>query len=231
MGAPKVGRMVALTQTNSPWRDAGSLRGAFSLAPAPGFRAAMPLPRPSAALLSARRETVREQGAKNRHRPHKPKTAKPVGWWVFATWFAGLGLIAFDSAPEAQSARVAPLVEPREAQVNPAEDKISPLIGITVRRMKAAGITRENAQRRGAAAFSTPPVKVDAAGKIQLYVYLERVDPQVLAALEARGFRIERSSTALKLVQGWALFDDIEHVGALEGVERVTAPSYGVLQY
>ena len=106
--------------------------------------------------------------------------------------------------------------------------KVSPLLRSVMDQMKARGITRLNAQERGAAALSTPLVKVNAKGAIQVYIHVEPVGDAAISVLETYKVTIEIVNEELGIIQAWIPFDRIDEVAGLPFVKRITPPSYGI---
>lgn len=98
----------------------------------------------------------------------------------------------------------------------------------TVAALRAAGITQENARQRNASTYSTEFVKVNDSAAIQVHVKVRTANKKALTSLERLGMLIELRSDALGLVQGWAPFDRIEDIAALDFVERVSPPDYAM---
>ncbi|MFB3045908.1 MAG: PKD domain-containing protein [Acidiferrobacterales bacterium] len=108
--------------------------------------------------------------------------------------------------------------------------KVSPLLRSVMDQMKARGITRLNAQERGAAALSTPLVKVNAKGAIQVYIHVEPVGDAAISVLETYEVTIEIINEELGIIQAWIPLDRIDEVAELFFVRRITPPSYGIPQ-
>ena len=106
--------------------------------------------------------------------------------------------------------------------------KVSPRLRSVMDQMKARGITRLNAQERGAAALSTPLVKVNAKGAIHVYIHVEPVGYAAISVLETYKVTIEIVNEELGIIQAWIPFDRIDEVAGLPFVKRITPPSYGI---
>lgn len=110
---------------------------------------------------------------------------------------------------------------PAPAGATLANPKIAPVLTALARQVRAA------ASASAAAALSTPALHVNAAGRIQAYVHVTRIDVDVASALTRAGARIERSSTTLDVYQVWAAPDALARIAALPAVTRITPPLYG----
>lgn len=70
------------------------------------------------------------------------------------------------------------------------------------------------------------PVRSDAHGRIQVYVYVSSTTVEVTAALGTQGLQDQVISPALRVVQGWVLPQNLEAIAALPFVTRITPPHY-----
>ncbi len=71
-------------------------------------------------------------------------------------------------------------------------------------------------------------VRADELGRVQCYVWLHLFDANQRTALESLGATVELVSSSLGVVQAWIPAERVDQVAALDFVERVTPPSYGV---
>jgi hypothetical protein len=117
-----------------------------------------------------------------------------------------------------------PLAVP--ALAAPHSPKVSPVLARLIDAMEADGVTAEAARGRDLSGYSTPAVRVDAAGRVQVYVEVENAGEEALAALEMRGLRVESSLARHGLVQGWIAFDRVDALADDPNVRRVRPPSY-----
>src|SRR5262249_30706758 len=74
--------------------------------------------------------------------------------------------------------------------------------------------------------LSTPLVRVNASGEIQVYVILSEFRPEYVGQLTALGLREEL--TAGSIVQGWVQADAIGSIAALEFVRQIREPGYAL---
>ena len=75
--------------------------------------------------------------------------------------------------------------------------------------------------------FNAGLLRLDAAGRVQVYIRVSRVGEDVLAGLESRGAVIERRDESGTLVQASVPVQSLAQVAGLEYVTVITAPSYG----
>jgi hypothetical protein len=68
----------------------------------------------------------------------------------------------------------------------------------------------------------------DAAGRIQVYVYVSRLASDALESLTARGLRDAVADPSLGVVQGWISPQDLNALAGLTFVTRITLPQYAV---
>jgi len=80
----------------------------------------------------------------------------------------------------------------------------------------------------GLAELSTPIVRIDDAGAIQVYVHVEEVSEGAVAALEAAGLDVEAPCPTMRLLQGWVSYASLDDLAAVGGVRSITLPSYAV---
>lgn len=110
------------------------------------------------------------------------------------------------------------------------DGKIGPAIRFVLAEFRSQGITRANAQAKGAAALSGPLVRVNDEGAIQVYLRMAATGAGELAALRRYETQIQIVNADLRIVQALVPFDRIEDLAALPFVERITRPSYARTQ-
>src|SRR5262249_21669497 len=74
--------------------------------------------------------------------------------------------------------------------------------------------------------LSTPLVKVNRAGEVQVYVILFEYRPEYVGQLESLGLRVEL--THEQTIQGWVPAETIESIAALDFVRQIRPPGYGI---
>lgn len=106
--------------------------------------------------------------------------------------------------------------------------KISPVLGRTLDRMTSAGVSRSTMGSHDLAQFSDSLVRVDQRGRVQVYIYLDRLDEAALSELEGAGVTVELANRDQRVVQGWVAFYLVEDVAQLVNVKRIRPPDYAV---
>ena len=93
---------------------------------------------------------------------------------------------------------------------------------------RALGITRENAAGLDVAGrFSSDTLKVDHAGRVQVYVSVSDTTEQALDALRRHGLDIEVVNQDFGVVQGWIPVENLEALAGEPTVLKIRPPSYG----
>ncbi|GIX48375.1 MAG: hypothetical protein KatS3mg131_2586 [Candidatus Tectimicrobiota bacterium] len=106
--------------------------------------------------------------------------------------------------------------------------KIASALQQVVQRMQADGLTPANVAARQPEAYSTPLVRVDAQGNLEVAIVVTALDEAAVAALQARQARIARLAPEQRLVLAWVPFHRLEAVAALPFVRFLRPPSYAV---
>jgi hypothetical protein len=107
------------------------------------------------------------------------------------------------------------------------DSKISPGLTKVLNKMADAAASRNGAQSLSAEDFSTPLVKVDNSGNIEVYVHMSESSGENIGQLTALGLIPEVINENLKIVQGWLPGGSLEKAAELGFVSRITPPSYG----
>ena len=97
----------------------------------------------------------------------------------------------------------------------PAADKIAPALAAAASAL-AAGKP-----------LDTKLARNDAAGGIQIYVYVSALSPDALKNLVTHGLREAIANQSMGIVQGWVSPGDLDALAALPFVTRLTLPLYG----
>ncbi len=93
---------------------------------------------------------------------------------------------------------------------------------------RTQGISSENAGDMGVAGrFSSPFLKVDPGGRVQVEVTVTDTSEASLDALRAHGLDIEIVNREFKIVQGWVAVEKLEVLAGEGAVKRIRPPSYG----
>lgn len=104
--------------------------------------------------------------------------------------------------------------------------KVAAPIAEAVTKLTEDAASSATGKPHGATLYSTPFVKVDAAGRIHAYLHLSALGDDERAALTAAGATIELAMERLKIVQAWLPYDRVAAIAALPFVVRVSPPSY-----
>lgn len=112
------------------------------------------------------------------------------------------------------------------AEAAPTASKVAAPIAEAVAKLTEDAASSATGKPHGATLYSTPFVKVDAAGRIHAYLHLSALGDDERAALTAAGATIELAMERLKIVQAWLPYDRVAAVAALPFVVRVSPPSY-----
>ena len=109
---------------------------------------------------------------------------------------------------------------------DPKSTKIAAPIAEAVAKLVDDAASSATGKPHGATLYSTPFVKVDAAGRIHAYVHVTALGDEERAALTAAGASIEVAMERLRIVQAWLPYDRVTAVAALPFVARISPPSY-----
>ena len=157
-----------------------------------------------------------------------------AGRIVLLSLVAGVVLGAFANPAYGQDASKGPVagsirqhIQSKRLDSTAASRTVSSLLRSVLSEIKARGITRENARRRGISALSNPLVKVNEDGAIHIYIHVSTLGADEKAKLERHEVAIEIANEELGIVQAWIPFDRIDDVAELPFVIRITPPSYG----
>lgn len=109
-----------------------------------------------------------------------------------------------------------------------ASTKPSPVTADSAAAAKIAPILQAAAQQlqNGAALPAHGPVRSDAQGRVQIYVFVSNNSPDTVAALVSNGLQETLVSPELKVVQGWVRPQDLTRLAALPFVMRIAPPQY-----
>ncbi|HSC46918.1 MAG TPA: hypothetical protein VLG68_02410 [Gammaproteobacteria bacterium] len=96
-----------------------------------------------------------------------------------------------------------------------AADKIAPALAAAASTLAAGKPLDTNLARS------------DAAGRIQVYVYVSALSPDELKSLMAHGLREALANQSMGVVQGWVSPQDLDALAALPFITRLSLPDYG----
>lgn len=95
--------------------------------------------------------------------------------------------------------------------------RIAPALSAAAQRLAAGAPVGE---------YARGPVRVDARGRLQVYVSVDAVTAEHVQALRDAGLSGARPSVALAIVQGWVPPDRLRDIAALPFVTRIAPPRY-----
>ena len=107
------------------------------------------------------------------------------------------------------------------------QTKISPTIWVLLNDLRAKGITRQTITARDATSLSSRLVRMDSGGRIQVYIDVDQISPELLRQLKATEVSIELTNPTLRIIQAWVPFDRIEELADRQSVTRIRPPDYG----
>jgi subtilisin family serine protease len=111
--------------------------------------------------------------------------------------------------------------------MGPHDHKIVARLRGLVADFRAEGITRHTATAADVARrFSTPLLRIDDAGRVEVYVWAADTTPATLASLTAHDLDVEVVNAELGIVQGWIPVESLESLAAEPAVTKIRPPSY-----
>ncbi|HEV8674910.1 MAG TPA: S8 family serine peptidase [Methylomirabilota bacterium] len=138
-----------------------------------------------------------------------------------------LALAAGASPAGAQELRPAGSVHPSAFPTSEPARKIAPRLRGLAAGFRAQGIAQHNAAVLGAARrFSSAMLKVDDAGRVQVYVRVTDTSDDSLARLRQHGLDVEIVEPRSAVVQGWLPVENLEGLAGEPGVLKIRPPSY-----
>lgn len=118
-------------------------------------------------------------------------------------------------------------VSPRKPQsVTPYERAVAPVVRGLVARLEVAAEDGVLAPAEINAALQGPFLRVDPAGRIQLYLHAAPISESLRAELAKLGVEVELVSETTGKVQAWVPYSLVRQVATLADISRVAAPSY-----
>ena len=140
-----------------------------------------------------------------------------------------LGIFLLSALPAlGQELRVVGQIRSSGPITSEASQKIVSRLRGLIADFHALGIAQENAAALDAAGrFSGDALKVNSAGRVQVYVWVTDTSEQALDTLRRHGFDIEVVNKDFGIVQGWIPVENMEALAAEPVVVKVRPPSYG----
>ena len=160
---------------------------------------------------------------------------KPVGVALVAVvlvWLAVGGALAQDP-PDKEDSKVSPVLRELLASVQ------EPRAAAQVAADADGGVTRQALVDSAESKSAPPPeepleepldelIRVDAAGNVQVYLYMDSTSEDALAELRELGARIEIVNARWGVIQAWIPTTALDDFAALDVVDEVTLPDYAV---
>ncbi len=115
-----------------------------------------------------------------------------------------------------------------ESLNNQSSDKVDYFIRKKLKQMTSKGAELQGEGKPSAPLnfnSSTPTVSED---KIQVYIHVHTLGPDVKSKLESYGAIVEIINEKLKIVQAWIPQDQVYEIAKLSFVKRISEPAYGV---
>jgi hypothetical protein len=135
-----------------------------------------------------------------------------------------LGIFLLSALPAlGQELRVVGQIRSSGPITSEASQKIVSRLRGLIAEFHALGIAQKNAAGR----FSGDALKMDSAGRVQIYVWVKDTSERALDTLRRHGFDIEVVNKEFGIVQGWIPVENIEALAAEPVVVKVRPPSYG----
>ena len=149
--------------------------------------------------------------------------------WVWAGLLIVPWLCPQQSVSQTRSAWPQTLAAFADAEVKSRAGRISSVLLAVQDQMAAQLQALQPGQRLDYTALTNPLVKVDAAARLHVYIYVYQLSEAERAELRHHEVEIEIANDEFGIVQGWIPMQQLETVAALAFVRRVTAPTYGHL--
>lgn len=107
-----------------------------------------------------------------------------------------------------------------------AMDKVDPEVRAMIDRIGDADPKITATAPNSLSTLSSSSLRVDDGGRIQLYIYVSRVDEDSRQLLNEAGAEIELENHELKVYQAWVPATAVHAVAAADVVDKITPPSY-----
>jgi len=101
----------------------------------------------------------------------------------------------------------------------------SSLKGI-INEISEMAVSRENGQSLKLSDLSSPFMKIDDNGNVEVFLYCNEVSDENLEQLQSLGLIMEDMNEEYKIVQGWLPYENLESAAEMGFVVKVTPPSY-----
>lgn len=105
--------------------------------------------------------------------------------------------------------------------------KLSRRLNVLIGKFADMGATRSNVKELSPQKLSTPLVKVDEDGEVEVYIHCNETGEDNIERLNALGLTTEVVNQKYGIIQGWLPYDRLEEAAELGFVSKITPPSYG----
>ena len=151
---------------------------------------------------------------------------------VVLVWLAVGGALAQDP-PDKDDSKVSPVLRQllASAQEPRAAAQVAADADGGVTRQALVGSTESKSAPPGDEPQDEPLdelIRVDAAGNVQVYLYMDSTSEDALAELRELGARIEIVNARWGVIQAWIPTTALDDFAALDVVDEVTLPDYAV---
>ncbi len=136
-----------------------------------------------------------------------------------------LAITIFCLLPLNQSLAELSLNSSKTKELNGSSKVNSSLKGLS-NKISNMAVTRGDAESTRLSSLSTPLIKVDDNGNVQVYLYCNEVSDSNLEELLSIGLIVEEVNEDLKLIQGWLPYENLEEAAEAGFVVKVAPPSY-----
>ena len=152
-------------------------------------------------------------------------------------WLALVGSAALADGPTDQSGKQDSIVSPLLQQFIQEHEAAA---GQANQQASRDGVTRSQTDS-GFSAKDAPvttdsqpsdakddPVRFDSSGNVQVYIHLDNTDDETVQQLRDLGATIEVTNADWNVLQAWVPIAALDQIAALDPVQEITPPDYGV---
>jgi len=100
----------------------------------------------------------------------------------------------------------------------------------TVKKISEMASTRGTDQNVNLSGLSSPFIKVDDSGNVEVFIYCNEVSNENLSELKSSGLIVEDMNDEYKIVHGWVPYENLEETARLGFVDKVRPPDYAHLR-
>jgi len=115
-----------------------------------------------------------------------------------------------------------------ESLINQSSDKVDYFIRKKLNQMTSKGAELQGEVKPSAPLNYSSMTPTDSENKIQVYIRVHTLGPDVKSILESYGAIVEIINENLKIIQAWIPQDQLYEIAQLSFVKRISEPAYGV---